>query len=121
MSVSRLLTSSDGIAQCYAHAAAAEAAYAGWVDGAMKFAREFAESHDTFMTEEIREYAEKRGLPESPHHRGRRAWGAIILKAKSDGIVKKVGVGTTSALAVGELTTPTYASIWKSLIYSVPA
>lgn len=41
-----------------------------------------------FLTEEIRQYAEKSGLPAAPDSR---AWGHIILRAKNEGMVEHTG------------------------------
>jgi hypothetical protein len=58
-----------------------------------------------FMCEDVREYASNH-LPTPPTNR---AWGAIILRAKKDGIIKHYGFG--------QVTNPrahrANASMWK--------
>ena len=41
-----------------------------------------------FMSEEVREYATKRGLPPAPHLR---AWGAVMQRAQKAGIIRWCG------------------------------
>ena len=50
-------------------------------------------SDKPFLIEEVREKAEGCGLPVPP---SRRAWGAIVIKAKRIGIIKRVGYGQVS-------------------------
>lgn len=55
-----------------------ERAYAAFVD--------YANSHDAFTTEEVRQSAVGLGSPPDD-----RAWGQVALRAKREGVVKSVG------------------------------
>ena len=79
------------------HAAAEQAANnagVAWADAAMASVHSFkaAFNGDKFLTEDVRIFAENNGLPKPPD---KRAWGAIILRAKRDGIVKSCGFAMT--------------------------
>lgn len=45
-----------------------------------------------FMAEEVRQYAHDRGLPQPP---SARAWGAVMIRAAKNGIIRAVGYGLT--------------------------
>lgn len=65
----------------------------GWGDKAFYILKEFIRVNgNSFLVEDVRLYAEAKGLPEPP---SKRSWGSIILKASRAGIVKKNGYGIT--------------------------
>jgi hypothetical protein len=59
-----------------------------WKELAYAALKEYRNVSNTFMTEDISNYAYTKGLDNPPDGR---AWGAIIHKAKKDGIIVKVG------------------------------
>lgn len=76
-----------GIYKAVAHA---DSVYEDWSDNAFKILKEFVRFHDEpFMCEDVRQYANNY-LPAPPNDR---AWGAIILRGKKDGIIKHYGFG----------------------------
>lgn len=58
-----------------------------WSERAYNFLREYIKTNQVFMTENVRE-ASKGMVPEPPSHR---AWGAIIVRAAKEGLIRKVG------------------------------
>lgn len=42
----------------------------------------------TFLTEDLRDFASDQGFPEPPD---RRAWGAVLVRAARAGVIRKVG------------------------------
>jgi len=65
-----------------------------WSDQAFTYLLEFPATHgQTFMAEDVRKYAEMRGLPNPP---SKRAWGGIMVRARTAGIIKAAGYGLTS-------------------------
>ena len=72
----------------------AENKHEGWADEALNHLADFVRTRRTpFMCEEVREYAEKRGLPKSPSNR---AWGSIVQAAKKRQLIKHVGFSQVS-------------------------
>ncbi len=59
-----------------------------------------------FMAEDARRYAEEKGLPIPP---SKRAWGAIILKAAKDGLIKKNGHAAVTNVRAHRA----FASVWE--------
>lgn len=47
----------------------------------------------TFMTEELRAWAELAGLPKPPSNR---AWGGVIIRAKNEGRIRSMGFRNTT-------------------------
>jgi len=64
----------------------------GWSDWALEAVRQYAGGHpDPFLTEDVRDWAAKRGLPKPPDDR---AWGAVMQRAKRAGYIDNVGYGS---------------------------
>lgn len=59
-----------------------------WSDVALEYVRQYARNHGEFLSEEPRQYAESRGLPDPPD---KRAWGAVMLRAARAGYIRKIG------------------------------
>lgn len=93
-----------GIYRAVAHA---DDVYQDWQEVAYKMLKDFIEFSDgkPFMCEDVREYASA-VLPDPPT---KRAWGAIIMRGKKNGIIKHCGFG--------QVTNPrahrANASLWK--------
>lgn len=58
-----------------------------WSVRAYDFLRQYIARHQEFMTEDVRE-ASRGIVPEPPSHR---AWGAIIVRAVKEGLIRRVG------------------------------
>lgn len=72
-------------------AANAENQKPGWSEMAMEFVRRYLRRHkNPFLWEEVREWAESRGLPAPPD---KRAWGGISIFARRAGLIEHAGVG----------------------------
>lgn len=72
----------------------AELKHTGWADEALNHLTDFIRTRRTpFMCEEVREYAEKRGLPKAPSNR---AWGSIVQTAKKRQLINRVGTSIVS-------------------------
>lgn len=73
-------------------AAHADRVHGVWSDEAYEFLiskrDEFKREDKTFMTEDMRVIAERAGMPVPPD---RRAWGAIVLRAKRQGVIHVAG------------------------------
>lgn len=80
-----------------------------WSDQAYSILREVVAIRDQFITEDVRRYADERGLARPPDSR---AWGAVMIRASKAGLVKKIGWATATDPKVHA--NPT--SLWKSLI-----
>jgi hypothetical protein len=78
----------QGMSRALAHV---EAIDDGWGERAYQFVRGFAALRTQFRTEEVRSYAEQRGLS-SPS--AARAWDGIIEKAARAGIIERIGFTT---------------------------
>src|SRR5690348_6972445 len=75
-----------GMARSADHANAVEES---WTARALKMVRTFIITHrDPFLTEQVRGFAEKQGLPTPPDAR---AWGHVISTAARKGYIDKVG------------------------------
>lgn len=101
----------EGMARSADHA---ERVNPGWQDRAVSFIRSYAITHEQFMCEGARRYAEARGIGSPPD---KRAWGTAMIKAAKASIVKKVGL----AYATDPKVHMNPASLWKSLIFSPAA
>lgn len=64
----------------------AELIHDGWNEKAFHLLRRFPNAE--FMAEDVRAYAEDKGLPKPP---SARAWGAVIVRAKKEGIIRAIG------------------------------
>ena len=65
----------------------ADRQFDGWTDEAYFMLQEFLKKSKQFMCEEFREFCEKKGLPVPP---SKRAFGGIIMRAKYDGLIRKI-------------------------------
>jgi hypothetical protein len=74
----------QGMSQALAHA---EEIDSSWGEKAYQFVRGFAAQRIEFRTEEVRAFAEQRGLPAAP---SARAWGGIIGRAVKSGLITSV-------------------------------
>jgi hypothetical protein len=82
----------------------------GWSDLAYAMLEQYAFDHFELMTEEVRAWAQDKGLAEPPTAR---AWGAVALRAARNRIIVKVGHRQTrNPLAHSAL-----ATVWRSEIY----
>lgn len=75
-----------GIKQAIDHA---EEEVPEWKEQALDFLQRFP--GDEFQIEDVRQWAEKHGLPRPPHNR---AWGAVALAAKRKGLIVFSGYDT---------------------------
>ena len=68
----------------------AESVHEDWGAEACEYLEIFLRLHPgrEFMTEDVREYATKRGLPKPP---SLRAWGAVMQRAQRAGIIRWAG------------------------------
>ena len=94
-----------GMTQAAEHA---ERAHDCWGETAMAFLERFAETHATFISEDVSDATRADGtFPQPPTDR---AWGAIYVRAARLGLIEKVGIGRSRRR---------HASIcpkWRSLI-----
>jgi len=81
-------------------------------DAYMHFYNYCVENGKPFMVEEIREYAERKGLAVPP---SRRAWGSIVVKAKKNGWIEHVGYGQVSNPHAHRAN----ASMWVSKVFNL--
>lgn len=76
----------DGIERAADHAGQA------WQRSARGYLLEFLairlKRHDQFLAEDVREFAEKRGITDPPDGR---AWGHVLRSAARENIIRKVG------------------------------
>lgn len=86
----------------------AEIKHEGWQEKAMNLLEKFLIGRRKFMCEDFRAFCEKNGLPIPP---SKRAFGAIILKAVKQGMIKRVGFGNTK----NPKAHLTPASIWEPI------
>ena len=71
----------------------ANAVHEDWSDKAFYFLKWFVtRQHVEFMAEDVREAA-KNYVPEPP---SKRAWGAVIVRAKKEGLIKSIGFRSVS-------------------------
>ena len=61
-----------------------------WSEKAYGFLRQYMTRHCEFMSEDVRE-ASRGIVPEPPSHR---AWGAIIVRAVKEGLIRRLGYQT---------------------------
>ena len=98
------LLKNAGIYKAVSHA---DSVHDDWSDRAYAVLKDFLTIADgkTFMCEDVREFASNY-LPEPPT---KRAWGAIIMRARKNGIIQHCGFG--------QVTNPrahrANASLWK--------
>lgn len=88
----------------------AEDVNAGWKDKAYRALLTFLHFNPgmLFQAEDIRLWAEVRGLPHPPNNR---AWGAIIVKAKKANRIQFIRIEATSGPSAHRAN----ASVWKAL------
>jgi hypothetical protein len=81
-----------------------------WSDRAFDILAQYALIHLEFMTEDVRNWAERLGFPPAP---SARAWGAVALRAARERLIERHGYRKTcNPLAHG-----TPATLWRSQIY----
>ena len=80
-----------------------------WEERAYKCLLEFIEKNPDaeFMGEDVRKYAY--GVKELPLAPDQRSWGAILVRAKKSGVIKKVGLGPVKNSKANRAN----AGIWK--------
>lgn len=83
-----------------------------WSELAYKFLHKYAKKNPTFLAEEVRTLAEDSG--EVPHPPSKRAWGGIIKRAKTEGLIKSLGIKQVTNPKAHQA----YATHWGSLISS---
>ena len=93
----------EGIAKA---AQSAEEKSPGWGERALAMLLQYP--HDTFMAEQLREWAHKNGLEEPTHFR---AWGSVIITAKKRGLIRHAGYGRVENPNAHR----TPASIWRKV------
>jgi len=71
----------------------AETASPGWAAEAYDYVRWFAKQGYEFRAEQVRDYATKQGLSVAPHAR---AWGGVIRKAATNGLIRRIGFASCS-------------------------
>jgi hypothetical protein len=79
----------------------------GWQEKAWELFLRFP-IYQKFMVEDLRSFSYKRGLPNPPSER---AWGAIIIRAKKDRIVKHCGYASVKNPSAHR----TPASVWMKV------
>lgn len=70
-----------------------EAVWSDWRERALEYFRQYALLHAIFITEDVRQHAEKCGFP-APLDK--RAWGGVALAARQAGYIAKRGWTTAS-------------------------
>lgn len=60
-----------------------------WQDDALELVREYANTHDEFMAEDVRVWAH--GARHLRHPTNPRAWGSVITRAKRESIIRATG------------------------------
>jgi len=93
----------EGIAASSNHA---EDKIPGWNDAALEYVLNYPE--DQFMTEDVRKSAESQGFPIPP---SKRAWGAVMVKAKKQGAIHSLGMVRKSS----DESHGTPAVLWEKL------
>lgn len=68
----------------------ADAHVLGWTDRAFEFLRNFAKTHDTFISEDVSDASKEAGFPQPPTDR---AWGSVYKRAQKESIILQVGAG----------------------------
>ena len=98
-----------GMKQAAEHAEAIEP---GWHDAAYQWVRKYAQHNRRFISEHCTAWAAEQGFrsPTDP-----RSWGAVFKRASKDGIIVRVGYGTS----LRRHCSPT--PLWESAIYKVAA
>lgn len=78
----------------------ADNATPGWSDAALEYVKHFARAHKEFLAEDVRVLAPLLGLPEPPDNR---AWGAVIRRARKEGIITPAGYGTDQYCSIKQI------------------
>ena len=81
----------------------------GWSNDALRLWRDYARTHPSFRTEDVRAHAQAHGFPPPPDER---AWGMIARRAKAGRLVANDGY-VTSRRPVAHARPVT---LWRSLI-----
>lgn len=86
----------------------AEAEHLGWKDLADGYLLEFLAQHKgTFLAEQVREFAYKRGLPRPPSER---SWGGVMMRGSGKEIIKWAGNAQVSNRRAHSAT----AALWEA-------
>jgi hypothetical protein len=82
-----------------------------WRDAALDQLKAFIAKNPKgeFLAHDVREFALGRGLPPAAHDA---AWGAVMVKAKRDGLINKVGFGIRPSFGT---TNSTCVSVWSAV------
>lgn len=79
---------STGMALAASHADRVEE---NWTEKSVELFKLYSRMHrDGFMTEDVRAWAEKLGMPSPPDNR---AWGLVARRLSKQGVIKAVGYG----------------------------
>ena len=97
----------EGMAAATEHA---DAVSLSWSDRALAFYHQYALSHPTLTTEDVRIFAHNNGLPVPPDGR---AWGSIPRRAAHKKWIRKAGKATARDPRVH----CNEVQIWESLLY----
>lgn len=95
-----------GISRALQHAEKVEP---GWQDRALAFLLDYAETHETFSGESVRQ-ASRGIVPEPPHLR---AWGSVIMAGARRGWIRKIGYVQVTNPAAHQAN----AALWRSVIF----
>jgi hypothetical protein len=97
----------DGIARAAEHSGVL------WQDMALDAVRQYAASHEQFLTEDARiDARQSLALPEPTDGR---AWGAVMQRARREKIIERIGYKPAKSSNLSP------KPLWKSLICGVPA
>jgi Asp-tRNA(Asn)/Glu-tRNA(Gln) amidotransferase A subunit family amidase len=81
-----------------------------WNNKAFEFLKRFIANHNgTFMTEEVRVYAEQMDLGRPPDNR---AWGGVIKRALNKGMIESCGYSKTRNVKAHR----TPAAVWRAVM-----
>ncbi len=61
-----------------------------WRGAALDVVRQYAKNHTVFLTEDVREFAQKQGMAPPPNEK---AWGPVMLAAAREGVIVSCGTG----------------------------
>lgn len=88
----------------------AERVLPGWEERALEYFRLYATLHPSFMTEDVRAYADEKGFEQPP---AVGAWGPVVKRAKKEGYV--VSRGKAEAKSPGQH--GKWMALWVSQIF----
>lgn len=98
----------DGMDRAAAHA---DAVHGGWSNFAYDILLRYAEKHEVFMAEDVREFARVvDGFEDPPDGR---AWGSVVMRAAKAGIIKRIGYAPMKSPNCHA----NPKSVWRSLVF----